>query len=277
METLHYLQRHLPPSALNIVRLAIWLVILAILFLPLERLWSLRKQKISRKNIFHDLIYYFLNSLLPAFILAFPISILAVAIHRIMPWPIVTFVAGMNIWVRFAAIVIVGEIGFYWGHRWSHEIPFLWRFHAVHHSAEEIDWLVNTRAHPLDMVFTRLCGLVPLYVLGLAQPTGSPADLAPVLLVLAGTFWGFFIHANVRWRLGWLGWLLSTPTFHHWHHTETDHRDRNYAAMLPVLDRVFGTYYVPKAEWPAKYGIAVPISPHLTGQLLDPLMPGKRS
>ena len=67
---------------------------------------------------------------------------------------------------------MAGEIGYYWGHRWSHEIPFLWRFHSIHHSAEEIDFLVNTRAHPFDMVFGRFCGLVPMYVLGLGGPVG---------------------------------------------------------------------------------------------------------
>jgi sterol desaturase/sphingolipid hydroxylase (fatty acid hydroxylase superfamily) len=75
----------------------------------------------------------------------------------------------------------------------------------IHHAAEEMDWLVNTRVHPLDVVFTRLCGLIPIYVLGLAQPTGNKVDILPLLYVFAGTVWSVVIHANVRWRFGWLG------------------------------------------------------------------------
>ena len=87
----------------------------------------------------------------------------------------------------------------------------LWRFHSIHHSSEELDWLVNTRAHPLDMVFTRLCALIPLYVLGLAQPTGNTVDVVPFLYALVGSIWSFVIHANVRWRFGWLECWYPRP------------------------------------------------------------------
>ena len=150
---------------------------------------------------------------------------------------------------------MAGEIGYYWGHRWSHEIPFLWGFHSIHHSAEEIDFLVNTRAHPLDMVFSRFCGLVPIYVLGLGGPVGPAGSVVPVLVTLIGTVWGFFIHANLRWRFGPLEWLISTPAFHHWHHTRTGPINRNYSSTLPWLDRIFGTHYLPRSEWPEAYGI----------------------
>jgi sterol desaturase/sphingolipid hydroxylase (fatty acid hydroxylase superfamily) len=97
------------------------------------------------------------------------------------------------------------EFGYYWGHRWTHEIPFLWRFHSVHHSPIEVDWLVNSHARPLDIVFSRLCMLVPMYALELAQPlTGQHLDVVPLLVMLIGTAWGFFIHSNLRWRFG--GW-----------------------------------------------------------------------
>ncbi len=120
------------------------------------------------------------------------------------------------------------------------------------------------------MVFTRLCGLVPIYVLGLTRVAPGHADLGPVLLVLLGTVWGFFIHANLRWRLGPLEWLVATPAFHHWHHTNDTNRDHNYATLLPVIDRLFGTLHLPVKHWPPVYGIDAAIPTGLAGQLLNP-------
>jgi sterol desaturase/sphingolipid hydroxylase (fatty acid hydroxylase superfamily) len=166
--------------------------------------------------------------------------------------------------------LVAGEIGYYWGHRWSHEIPFLWRFHSIHHSAGEVDFLVNTRAHPLDMVFGRFCGLVPLYVLGLGGPAATSGSLVPVVVTLIGTVWGFFIHANLRWRFGPLEWLVSTPAFHHWHHTLNGPINRNYSSTLPWLDRIFGTHHLPR-EWPDEYGIKAKVPDSLVEQLAYPL------
>jgi len=170
--------------------------------------------------------------------------------------------------------MVVGEIGYYWGHRWSHEIPLLWRFHAVHHSAEELDYLVSTRAHPVDIVFTRICEFAPMYMLGLASPIAFKGSLIPILVTLIGTCWGFFIHANVRWRFGPLEWLIATPGFHHWHHTNDGpaYINKNYSPTLPWVDWMFGTMYLPKDKQPARYGINQPISPVLFGQLVEPFM-----
>jgi sterol desaturase/sphingolipid hydroxylase (fatty acid hydroxylase superfamily) len=83
--------------------------------------------------------------------------------------------------------------------------------------------------------------------------------------------WGFFIHSNVRWRLGPLEWLIATPAFHHWHHTVGEQRDRNYAPMLPWIDRIFGTYHLPRNEWPSGYGIEARLPASLGAQLMYPL------
>lgn len=274
MEMFRQLQQYLPPFALDVFKLSFWLLLLMVVFVPLERLCGLHPQKVFRNSFVTDLGYYFINSLLPKFILILPLSIIAITLHKFVPGWFYVWVADTPLWQRFAAAMIVGEIGTYWGHRWSHESAVLWRFHAIHHSAEEMDWLVNTRAHPLDMVFARLCGLIPIYVLGLAQPTANTVDVMPLLYAVVGTVWSFFIHANVRWRFGWLEWLVSTPAFHHWHHTKDGPRyiNKNYAAIFPWVDKIFGTFYLPRNQWPMRYGVEDSVGPRLVAQLLYPLV-----
>jgi sterol desaturase/sphingolipid hydroxylase (fatty acid hydroxylase superfamily) len=133
-----------------------------------------------------------------------------------------------------------------------------------------MDWLVNTRAHPVDMFVGRFSGLLPIYLLGLAQPIAGTADFLPVLYTLLGTLWSFVIHANINWRFGWFDQFVATPAFHHWHHTNdgTKYINKNYATILPLIDILFGTLYLPKQRWPEKYGIEAPMSSNLAGQLL---------
>jgi sterol desaturase/sphingolipid hydroxylase (fatty acid hydroxylase superfamily) len=273
----HDFTRHLlsSPIALQIVGLGGWLLLFMVVFIPLERVFAVRRGKIARKGFWTDIAYYCLNGLLPKFLIALPLGLIAWFAHRYVPYRLHLAVESLPGWARMTASVIVLEIGFYWGHRWCHQVPFLWRFHAVHHSAEDVDWLVNTRAHPFDMVFTRLCGFVPLILLGLIQTDGTAAA-TPFLVTVIGVSWGFFIHANLRWRFGWLEYLVSTPAFHHWHHTNDQHRDMNFAPLFPVVDWVFGTLHAPARGFPSVYGIDQPISAGMAGQLLDPIVPPGR-
>lgn len=273
METLRPVQQYFQSLTSDVIRLCIWLVILSVIFIPLERLFAHQKQKIFRKEFSIDLSYYFINSLLPKLLLILPISLIASTVHYFLPSMLYTWVGYMSLETRFLLTMIVGEFGVYWGHRLSHEIPLLWRFHAIHHSAKEMDWLVNTRSHPLDMLFTRLCGLLPIYLLGLAQPTGNKVDIVPLIYALVGTVWSFFVHTNMSWRFGVLELLVSTPAFHHWHHTNdgADYINKNYATIFPWMDKLFGTFYLPKHRLPKKYGIDAPMATGLGGQLLQPL------
>ena len=267
---------HLTAYLLQAARTCVWLMLLVAVFAPLERFFAIRPAKLFHQGWATNLGWYFVNSLVPIFLLGPPVALIAMTVHAVLPASLTGAAASLPLWARMIAAMVVGEIGFYWGHRWSHEIPLLWRFHAVHHSAEHVNFLVNTRAHPVDMVFTRLCGLTLLSATGLASPVGPNPTLVPALVLFIGALWSFFIHANLRWRLGPLEEVLSSPAFHHWHHTRDDHRDHNYSAMLPVMDRVFGTFYLPR-EWPAAYGTDTPVPDGLIGQLLEPLAPTARA
>jgi sterol desaturase/sphingolipid hydroxylase (fatty acid hydroxylase superfamily) len=266
----------MPQYMIDLLVLSIWLVILAVVFVPLEYIFPLRLQKIFRKSFLIDLGYYFINGLLPKFLLIMPIAGIAWGLHRIVPGTIHAHAARLPLWAILLLALVLQDFGYYWGHRWMHEIPFLWRFHSIHHAPDQVDWLVNTHVHPLDIAFATLASMIPIYALGLDQPMlGGRLGLVPLLAVILGRLWGFVIHANVNWRFGWLSVLVATPAFHHWHHTNDEHVDKNYASMLPIMDILFGSWYMPK-QWPPTYGIKTPMAPGLIGQLLHPFLPGKK-
>lgn len=248
----------------EVARLTLWLALLTAFFVPLERLFAIQPQKILRKQFGTDLAYYLLNSVAAGAMLALPLALVVAAAHRFVPGSVIAITDAIPFWPKLALALLVSEIGFYWGHRLSHEVPLLWRFHAIHHSAEEVDFLVNTRVHPIDMVFTRLAGLAPLYLLGL-----EGGVVAPAVVIVAAAVWGFFVHSNIRWRLGWFEWVIATPVFHRWHHTNDAYRDHNYAPMLPFIDHIFGTLHLPR-EWPSCYGVDQPVPSDIAGQLLHP-------
>jgi sterol desaturase/sphingolipid hydroxylase (fatty acid hydroxylase superfamily) len=145
-------------------------------------------------------------------------------------------------------ILLVADGTQYWVHRTFHAVPILWRFHAIHHSAEEMDWLAGSRLHLLDVIVTRGITYVPIFVLGFS----NGALMIYVFLVAAQAT---FIHANVRWRFRRVRHIVATPAFHHWHHSaDREAVDRNFAVHTPVWDLLFGTYYLPDA-WPLRYGL----------------------
>ncbi len=149
--------------------LSVWLALLVAVFVPLEWLGGLHGTKLWRKQVGVDLCWYFINSLVPAVVLGFPLALLSSVVQRLNPGGFYAAVAAWPFWLRLFLVLLVSDVGAYWGHRAMHSHRFLWRFHALHHSAEEMDWLVNTRAHPFDTVFVRFAGLAPVYLLGLAQ------------------------------------------------------------------------------------------------------------
>jgi sterol desaturase/sphingolipid hydroxylase (fatty acid hydroxylase superfamily) len=264
---------HLQAYLLSALRALAWLFIVVVIFVPLEWLFADKRRPILRKSVIGDLGFFFLSNFVPPLLLAIPLAAAAFVAYRFVPGRLHAAVEAWPLWARGLAAFVVADLGFYWGHRWAHRFPLLWRFHAVHHAPEHVYFLISARAHPVDNAFIRICGLVPIYILGLGAPQSVEGTLVATVIMLVLTVWGFFIHANVRWRFGPLEWLVATPAFHLWHHTLEEPRDRNFASMLPCWDWMFGTAYLPRGKWPAAYGVTDRLPGTVAGQLLHPFLP----
>ena len=137
----------------------------------------------------------------------------------------------------------------YWTHRAYHEVPALWRLHAVHHSVKSMDWLAGSRQHQRARDQQLQHVLAPIFVLGFDK------GVIDTYIVIVG-FQAVFNHANVSVRLGPLRYVIVTPNFHHWHHAQDDDAiDRNYAAHFAFLDHLFGTAVQSDRKWPEHYGV----------------------
>jgi sterol desaturase/sphingolipid hydroxylase (fatty acid hydroxylase superfamily) len=241
------------------------LIVGALIFIPLERIFALRKdQRIFRRGWRTDIVHFlFTRTLSDAFTFV-SVGALILLAHSFMSPSFQELVASQNRALQFIEAVLIANVGAYIGHRLSHQIPFLWRFHSVHHSISEMDWLAAARVHPLDQIVTKTLTIVPLYVLGFSKATfGAYIGLATIHAVL--------IHANVRFKFGPLRWLIGSPQFHHWHHSaDPEAHNKNFAGELPLLDLLFGTYYLPHNRMPETYGVSEPVPVGYVGQMLYP-------
>ena len=240
------------------------LFLLGVVFVPMERLWALHEQKIFRLGWQTDLKHLFLSHTcvqVLSFVTLIPVQ---VALGWTTTWSFRSSVAAQPVWLQFFEILLAVDLVSYWVHRAFHQVPLLWRFHAIHHSSLNMDWLAGSRTHIVDIVVNRTLGFVPIFVLGFS----APALYAYLLFV---SYHAVYIHANVRHRWPYLRWFLATPEFHHWHHTSDEEGiDKNFAVFISAIDWVFGTAHLPP-YWPKRYG-TVKFQPPETylGQLAHP-------
>lgn len=240
------------------IRALVLLVILTVVFGILERLWpSIPDQPKLRRGLGLDILYWFVIPLVN--------QVLAIAAAAIVLLPFYVLlgrsidldsvlagygsVAQLPLWLQGLIMIIIGDFVGYWTHRWNHTVSLLWNFHAIHHSAEIVDWLTAVRIHPGNDIFSKGLQAIPLMLLGF-----SP--LAVELYTPILSCYIALIHANVSWTYGPFRHVISSPAFHRWHH-EMDKKawGKNYAGLLPIYDVLFGTFYMPRGEQPKEFGI----------------------
>lgn len=232
------------------------LLVTGFMFAPIERLWPHRtEQRLFRTEWREDLFYFLVSTMMVQLFAFLALAPQAYVNANTNSWDqFRQWVSSLPWIVQFVVVVILSDLFQYWYHRLFHQVPFLWGFHAVHHSARSMDWLAGARMHFVEIVLLRAVTSLPMFTLGFA-PSVLQAYIGFVYV------YSSLLHANVAGDFDRVGHWLATPRFHHWHHgLEKEAVDVNFAIHLPVLDKLFGTFHMPPGRWPQGYGVpeAVP-------------------
>ena len=236
------------------------------LFVPLERFFPHKpEQTLFRPEWQEDLFYFLVSSMLVqvlSFLTLAPAGFVnsTIDISGFQAW-----IMALPFVVQVLLIMVVTDLAQYWFHRMFHQVPWLWKFHAVHHSAKSMDWIAGARMHFIEIALLRGVTALPMFTLGF-----DPAAIQVYILIVY--LYSSLVHANLRWNFKTVEKFLVTPRFHHWHHgKEKEAIDVNFAIHFPLYDRLFGTYHLPDGKWPEAYGVGGdPVPKGYTQQFLYP-------
>jgi sterol desaturase/sphingolipid hydroxylase (fatty acid hydroxylase superfamily) len=226
------------------------LFLMAVIFIPIEMVFPKRPDQ----SKFHDewrtdLVYFVVSHLLVQFFGAITKQPATLLFGWMGLSGFQAYIQSLPFLVELFIAFFVADLFQYWTHRFFHSHAFLWRFHSIHHSTENMDWLAGSRTHFVDIFVTRSMAFVPLYVFGFSTLTFN-------VYIIFMAIHAVLIHANTRIEFGFLKYIFATPQYHHWHHCiESEHYGNNFATIFPFIDKMFGTYYLPEKEWPKGTGV----------------------
>jgi sterol desaturase/sphingolipid hydroxylase (fatty acid hydroxylase superfamily) len=242
----------------------------ALIFIPLERFFPLHRERgWLRGDTLTDVLHFFLTGFVIRVGTVATVLMLSNAAVSVVPAGLGEAIRAQPDWLEFAELLVLADLGFYLGHRLVHAVPWLWRFHAVHHSSEQLDWIATYRVHPVDQILNSTIIALPALILGF-----SPGPL--LVYAFAYRWHAMLLHSNVRLDLGPLNRWIATPQYHHWHHAdETQAYDRNFGGQLVIWDRLFGTCFE-ATRLPHRYGVGGEVPGGYPAQLLTPFRPPAR-
>ena len=225
------------------------MLLMTLIFSPIEVLWpAYPKQSVFRNGWLTDIVY-FLSTHLPIQITTFLILLPATQLSSVLNIPALANAVGHLPWlVQFFLAVLVADLAEYFIHRAFHKVPLMWRFHAIHHSSNSLDWIAGSRSHIVDDVAVRGFILIPMMCV-----FSHNMLVAYLFFVNIHATWA---HCNFGPTIKWLEPFLIQPRYHHWHHTsQPEAIDKNFAIHFPWIDKIFGTHYLPGDKWPDTYGL----------------------
>jgi sterol desaturase/sphingolipid hydroxylase (fatty acid hydroxylase superfamily) len=243
----------------NLIQLAIW----AAVFSPAEYLFSFYPIVMTGHERRQNVFLLLFNSYVTAFLIAAVSYLLYWGLVGLVPAVIRAVIGGQPLLLQIVEAALLMDLGVYISHRLSHS-RILWRFHEIHHSAEEMNWSVAFRFHPIDLLIYTVFSSVPAVLMGFSVEA----------LLVSKSIHGWQAvasHANLRFGIGPLRHFFVGPQFHHWHHAnEQEAYDRNFGGLFVIWDWYFGTLHRPASERPSFFGTTGSRSRSLIDLLADP-------
>lgn len=227
-------------------------------------------QKIFSPSFAQDLVWVVYQTVLQALIVVTYVDLLIWLYGRYFSFLTITSLSQFPGWVRLLAAVLLVDFLYWSQHYFNHKVPFLWRFHSLHHSQRELNFFTDFRYHFLEYIVRHTFLVIPLLILRVEMPM-------IVALLIFQRWYSRFYHGNIKTDLGPLRYILVTPQSHRVHHSvEPEHRDTNFGALLSIWDFAMGTQHRNYDVYPDT-GIADPGFPHekkvqLKSLLLTPLV-----
>ncbi|MGJ4901446.1 sterol desaturase family protein [Bradyrhizobium sp. HKCCYLRH2060] len=232
-------------------------LVLAVVFSVLSHFWACNPGKPwwQKRELVTDVVYWFF---VPVFARVLRIGFLVLGASVLFKIrdadELIAFyenghgpLAQLPEWLQGLLFLVLSDFMLYWTHRLFHGGEF-WKYHAVHHSSEDLEWISAARFHPINLILGTIAVDVILLMAG----------ISPNVMIWVGPFTTFhsaFVHANLNWTLGPLKYVLATPVFHRWHHTSMEQGgNTNFAGTFPIWDILFGTFRMPEGQLPMAYG-----------------------
>lgn len=239
-------------------------IALALVFTVLTHFWACNSGPPwwQKRELLTDIIYWFFIPLIARIVRIGGLIVGAALIFNIYgEADLIAFfdnghgpLAALPLWFQAILFLVLSDIPLYWLHRIFHGHT-LWRYHAIHHSSEELDWISAARFHPVNILLGAVAVDIALLLAG----------ISPKMMIWVGPFKIFhsaFVHANLNWTLGPFKYVIASPVFHRWHHTSPEVAgNTNFSTTFPIWDIMFGTFYMPKDRLPADYGAGDPAMP----------------
>jgi sterol desaturase/sphingolipid hydroxylase (fatty acid hydroxylase superfamily) len=173
-----------------------------------------------------------------------------------LTWEYRLFDLSTSSWWYIPALFLGHELAYYWFHRISHTVRWVWASHSVHHSTEEMNILAAYRFGWTGWLSMGRLVFIPLIWLGF-EPSHVMGTLAANLMYQS------WLHTNLIGKLGPLEGILNTPSAHRVHHAKNaDYLDRNHGGVLIIFDRMFGTYVAEREDEPCEFGLITPSGSH---------------